>query len=130
MKKWSIFLVVIIIAFTAGCISGPPYIIVADMNNDGLSDAVITVYGAETGENTISVFFGGANESFAREIVKDDIEKNSTIVADLNKDGKSDIVYKIFDSDRWKVLYGNGDGTFQRRKDVEAIDMKQFIKPD
>jgi len=46
----------------------------------------------KAGDNTISVFMAGTNESFAQEVVRDDIGKNTTIVVDLNKDGNKDIV--------------------------------------
>lgn len=130
MNKILVFLAVIFTVFLAGCIDGPPYVIMADLNNDGSPDIVITEYGTEARENTISVFMAGTNESFARELVKDDIGKNTTIIVDLNKDGNKDIVYGTYNGDHWKVLFGKGDGTFSNAKNVELEEMKRLVRPD
>lgn len=127
MRNVIIFVVLIAFAITAGCINGPPYIVMNDLNNDGIQDMVITVYATESSEDKIFIFMGGANDSFAkREATVDSIEKQSTIVMDINKDGFSDIIYKNTGS-TWKVLYGKGDGFFEKRKDIETRDMK-YIK--
>lgn len=122
-------MVVLAIA-TAGCVSNsPPYIVMADVNNDGIPDAVITQYSSQSDEDIISVFLGGANESFAKEVIKSSLEKQSTLVIDLNNDGNVDIVYKTAHLDSvWMVLYGKGDGTFKESKKIEIDDMQNIKK--
>jgi len=128
-KRILIFMVVLAIA-TAGCVSNsPPYIVMADVNNDGIPDAVITQYSSQSDEDIISVFLGGANESFAKEVIKSSLEKQSTLVIDLNNDGNVDIVYKTAHLDSvWMVLYGKGDGTFKESKKIEIDDMQNIKK--
>jgi hypothetical protein len=70
----------------------------------------------------------GSGSSFSREITRRKIEKASTIVFDLNKDGKRDIVYRTnYLDDSWEVLYGIGDGTFEDHREL-GIDEMQAIK--
>lgn len=128
MKKHIYVLLALAIAvFAAGCINGPPYIVKEDMNNDGIADTVITQYDAYNND-LISVLFGGSNESFAKEIEWSSIKRGSTIILDLNSDGKQDIIYQSAGSDgRWKVLYGKGDGDFEKSKDMEPSDMR-FVR--
>lgn len=127
-KKILIFIVVLSIAYTSGCVStSPPYVVIADVNNDGIPDAVMTQYSSGANEDMISVFLGGANESFAKEVVKVSLEKQSTLVIDLDKDGNADIVYKTASLDSaWMVLYGRGDGTFKESKKIEIDDMQNI----
>ena len=131
MRKVLVILAVILIVFIAGCILRPPYVVTADINNDGSLDMVITEYTTESNGDMISVLLNtGVNESSAQKVTKDDIGQDSTIVVDLNKDEKKDIVYKIRDSNQLKVLYGKGDGTFQEAKIMEFNDTKRFLKPN
>lgn len=125
-KKIPILTVLIAAVFTAGCIDSPPYIVKEDMNGDGIVDDVVTEY--DSSGDMISILLGGANESFAKKIVSSKIEEGSTIVLDLNKDGKQDIIYRTTYIDgSWMVLYGEGDGTFEKSKKIETSDM-QFAK--
>jgi len=127
MNKWILVLTVIAIAaLTAGCINGPPYIVREDMNNDGLNDTIITQY--DSAIDVIYITMDGSGGSFSKEITRRKIEKASTIVFDLNKDGKHDVIYKTSYVDgSWEVLYGKGDGTFEDHREL-GMDEMQAIK--
>lgn len=111
----------------------------ADVNNDGKLD-VLTCY-RSTG--TISVALGngdgtlGAPRSFAAGSTP-----RALAVGDFDRDGKPDVV-TVNESNNLSLLRGNGDGTFQARKNiglpggkgtmavaVEVGDMNRDGKPD
>ena len=122
-----VIVVAILAVFAAGCVESPPYIVRADLNGDGIDDMVITSYDTNSDSDLVSVLMGGTNESFAQQVLKYSIEPGSTVVFDLNKDKKLDIIFRsnYIDSD-WDVLYGKGDGTFEKVKELEPKDMQNI----
>ncbi len=129
MKKSNLVLVIAVMAvFTAGCVNSPPYVVQDDINNDGLIDTVITQYDSDVDMISVVLSLGGESEAFEKEVIRSEIKKGSTIIFDLNQDGKQDILYQTtYFGEPWIVLYGKGDGTFEEKKNMEASDMK-FIK--
>jgi len=127
MNKWIlVFTVIAIVALTAGCVNGPPYVIKEDMNNNGMIDTIITQYDSDI--DIIFISLDGTDGSFSNELTRRKIEKASTFVFDLNKDGKKDIIYKTAYLDgSWEVLYGKGDGTFEKFRGLGLGEM-QAIK--
>jgi hypothetical protein len=83
---------------------------VGDFNGDGIPDVVTTPYGNQTYAN---IWFGNGDGTFrAGPTVNLSETPYSASVADLNRDGKMDLVFSGYFSDVLVAL-GNGDGTFQ-----------------
>jgi uncharacterized protein (TIGR03437 family) len=119
---------------SVGTRSGLGNVVVADLNGDGNSDLVV----ANTASNTVSVFLGNGNGTFASNVdYTADTNKSvqSVSVGDLNGDGKPDLVVADFGcsnctaalSGNIAVLMGNGDGTFQTAVTYNAGNKPQSI---
>ncbi len=91
---------------------------VADVNHDGKPDIILANYygGCTSGDcnGTVSVLLGNGNGTFQPAVPYSLPAENpdALAVADLNGDGKLDIVVGLWNSGI-AVLMGNGDGTFQ-----------------
>ncbi|MGE5177331.1 MAG: FG-GAP repeat domain-containing protein, partial [Hyphomicrobiales bacterium] len=105
--------------------SGNPLAVaIADFDEDGIGD----VAAVATAGSTVTVLFGSGTGNLERRI---DIEVNSSTksiaIGDVDGDGHADIVVACrFDASHTGtagsvcVLYGNGDGTFRPRVDLET----------
>jgi hypothetical protein len=91
---------------------GPFAVAAADLTGDGKPDLVITNLGGSG--DTISVLLGNGDGTF-RAPVNYPVGSRpyAVLVADLNGDGKPDLVTANTFSQSVSVLRGNGDGTFQ-----------------
>jgi hypothetical protein len=116
--------------FPAG--AGPSSVAVGDVNGDSIPDLIV----ADTLSNTVSVLLGNGDGTFQapRQYAvgafrtpnplgsefKLPAFRRKVVLADLNHDGKLDIVVTNYDSGDVSVLLNNGDGTFapQRRFDA------------
>jgi hypothetical protein len=91
----------------------PASVAVADVNGDGKPDLIV----ANNGSNTVSVLLGNGNgtfqaqTTFAAGIYPPSITTVTT--ADVNGDGRPDLIVGSRSSDSISVLLGNGNGTFQ-----------------
>jgi hypothetical protein len=95
---------------------GPRSVAVADMNQDGKPDLVVANDCASTCANgLIAVLFGNGDGTFQTAVTYDSggISARSLAVADVNGDGKLDVVVTNQSSNTLGVLLGNGDGTLQ-----------------
>jgi hypothetical protein len=92
----------------------PGQIVAADLNADGISDLVTANGFAKGFANTVSVLLGNGNGTFGPpQTLPVGKFPGSVAVADVNGDGKPDIVAGNFLDNDVSVLLGNGDGTFQ-----------------
>ena len=94
-------------------------IAVADANGDGKLDLIVANTCAYCGGNgLVAVLFGNGDGTFQAAVSYDSggisgTKPSSVAVADLNGDGKPDILVTNFRSNTVGVLLGNGDGIFQ-----------------
>jgi Ca2+-binding RTX toxin-like protein len=86
-----------------------------DFNNDGFAD-IVTANEATPG--SVSVLLGNGNGSFSAAPLKLSVgdEPHSVVVADVNKDGRADLITTNVVSNSVSVLLGAGNGTFAAAK--------------
>ena len=91
---------------------------VADVNGDGQSDLVVTDFSSS---NNVGVLLGNGNGTFKKAVsfFSGGSFPVSVAVADVNGDGKTDLVVANSGSKTVGVLLGNGDGTFQPAASVD-----------
>ncbi|MGB8579318.1 MAG: Ig-like domain repeat protein [Candidatus Sulfotelmatobacter sp.] len=105
---------------------GPSSIAIADVNGDGKADLIVTTWfgcfpSGCTGNGSVDVLLGNGDGTFQPAVDYDSggFDADSVAVADLNGDGKLDLVVGNWCggsgtcSAAVTVLLGNGDGTFQ-----------------
>lgn len=87
-------------------------IAVADFNADGFPDMLTDSWG----NNRLAILFGNGRHQFNGPVKYLDVGKHPyqrARVADLNKDGKPDIVTTNLDGDNATILLGLGNGSFK-----------------
>ena len=89
-------------------------IVVADFNHDGNMDFAVASYYNNRYPKGIQVFLGKGDATFKPPVVYP-VENGAgpLALADLNHDGKVDIVALTGEPPATNILLGNGDGTFQ-----------------
>jgi flagellin-like hook-associated protein FlgL len=86
----------------------------ADFNNDGKLDLVTVSHQSPVG--VVSVNLGNGNGTFqSRTTFSGGDSPVGLSVADVNADGKQDILFATYASSHFSLALGNGDGTFQTR---------------
>jgi len=82
-----------------------------DFNNDGFADIVTA---NESSPGNISILLGGGNGTFSTvpALIAVGKEPHSVVVADVNKDGRADLITTNIASNNVSVLLGAGNGTF------------------
>ncbi|WP_088893028.1 FG-GAP-like repeat-containing protein [Leptolyngbya ohadii] len=85
----------------------------ADFNNDGNLDAAITTFGFALNRD-LSIFLGTGRGTFNPAIgIEVSNNPGGITTADLNSDGRVDLIAADRTSDTISVLLGRGDGTFR-----------------
>jgi hypothetical protein len=126
----------------------PGSLVVGDFNGDGNADIALVVRCAEQGCTTagITVLLGKGDGSFRTTTYLTSYEPNGLAVADLNGDGKMDLVVAMSEcpdnscgTGLVEVFLGNDDGTFQaplnfstpqQESSVAVADFDGDGKPD
>jgi len=93
---------------------------VADLNDDGRLDLVVPDFV----DAKVRVFLGNGDGSFRAQAsltvgerpLPSDVRPSSVEVADVNGDGRLDLVVANFEEGSVSVLPGNGDGSFAEQK--------------
>jgi Ca2+-binding RTX toxin-like protein len=87
---------------------------VADFNNDGEQDVIVTLASSAISSN-IAVFLGSGDGSFstAASLAAGGLNPIAIASADFDRDGNQDFVTANYGSDTVSVLLGNGTGTFR-----------------
>ena len=91
---------------------GAALLAVADSNGDGKLDLAL----GENGYNRIAVALGNGDGTFQSAVIYpplSNIDVQSTVVGDFDRDGKLDIAVSNQGSAGTIILFGNGDGTFR-----------------
>jgi hypothetical protein len=92
----------------------PISVAVADFNLDGKMDIAVASAGNGSLPFEVQIFLGNGDGTFGRPKAYDiDVAAGPIAVADLNHDGKPDLVVGNEASGVVTVLLGNGDGSFQ-----------------
>jgi len=90
---------------------------IADLNNDGKPDVVVVnlFCNSSCSASSVSVLMGNGDGTFQPAVayVSGSPGAMSVAIADVNGDGKPDIIVANYYDDSIGVLLGNGDGTFQ-----------------
>jgi hypothetical protein len=84
---------------------------IGEFNGDGKADVVVTTNGS-TGNPSMNIYLGNGDGTFRQGAQYTVTFYTSVAVADVNNDGKGDLVVTSFGSPL-EVFLGNGDGTFQ-----------------
>jgi hypothetical protein len=98
------------------------YVSSADLNGDGKPDLAV----ADEDDNMIAILLNNGTGTFATpSYYETGANPSSVIAADLNADGKLDLVVTDSNFDhggtsQLSMFPGNGDGTFQARRDYPA----------
>ena len=94
--------------------TGQTSMAVVDLNGDGLPDIITSDYYGGVEGHDVSVMMNLGNGTFgAPTFYGTSSGPFGVAVADLNGDGKPDIVTSNWDTGTISVLMGNGDGTFK-----------------
>ena len=94
--------------------TGQTSMAIADLNGDGLPDIITSDYYGGVEGHDVSVMINEGNGTFGTPTFYGTSSGPFGVaVADLNGDGKPDIVTSNWDTGTISVLVGNGNGTFQ-----------------
>jgi hypothetical protein len=113
-------------AITSPSVEGLNSVVAGDFNGDGKLDLAISFFGSQSVAPGVGVLFGNGNGTFQAPTLV--IPANGNLaVADLNGDGKLDLVLQNFP---WAEIYlGNGNGAFSSTQSY-FLDDFDFVFSD
>ena len=95
--------------------TAPTGVTVADINNDGKLDVVVTNFLT----NTVAILLGNGNGTLqAPRVFAVGTNPTAVAVGDFNRDGKPDVVVTNSNSNSVSILLGNGDGSLQQARSL------------
>ncbi len=104
----------------------PGPVAIGDVNGDGIPDLVVCDYNVGTGKS-VTVYLGKGDGTFpTRRSFRTGAGPLHVAIADVNEDGKPDIVTADFLAGV-SVLLGNGDGTLREPLEYEAGKANTFV---
>ena len=92
-------------------------VVLADFNGDGHADLAVS---GSTFTPTIAILLGDGAGRFATGIDFGTVPANFLCTADLNNDGKADLLGTGYTGGSFQVYLGNGDGTFASALNTSA----------
>ncbi|CAF4016179.1 unnamed protein product [Adineta steineri] len=103
------------ITYSTGNASQPCSVSVADLNNDNRLDFVV----ANSGINTISIFFSNGTGTFSNQIIYStgiSSQPYSVVILDFNNDTRLDIAVASYGTSNIGVYFGYGNGSFMNQQ--------------
>jgi hypothetical protein len=105
---------------TTSVANSPEQIAAGDFNGDGRLDLALTGFGGTKNQhnNTVAILLGKGNGDFQpAAFISVATQPEGVAIADMNHDGKLDVVITNAGTDQVSVLLGKGDGTFLSPKE-------------
>ncbi|HKF03988.1 MAG TPA: VCBS repeat-containing protein [Candidatus Sulfotelmatobacter sp.] len=105
---------------TSSVANSPEQIAAGDFNGDGRLDLALTGFGGTKNQhnNTVAILLGKGNGDFQpASFISVATQPEGIAIADMNHDGKFDVVITNAGTDQVSVLLGKGDGTFLSPKE-------------
>jgi hypothetical protein len=101
--------------------SEPSSMALADLNNDGKQDLIVTNFAGGGAGASVSVFLTNGDGTFEPGITFGvEVQPRAVVAGDVNRDGKLDLIVANGAESSISVFLGNGDGTFQPGVDYNA----------
>lgn len=107
------------VSYSSGTSSQPYSVFVADLNGDSNPDIIV----ANSGTDNVGVLFNYGNGTFSSQKLYSTGSNSSPyciVVADMNLDGKLDIIVGNHDADNVGIFLNLGNGTFLSQKTFQV----------